>query len=73
MMYSRMSSEGDIEAQYKLGFQYRYGGSVDLCDSSFGIDYKQALSLFRKLAEQGHADAPFELAQMYKDGVGVTQ
>nr|WP_315117419.1 tetratricopeptide repeat protein [uncultured Neisseria sp.] len=73
MMYSRMASEGDIEAQYKLGFQYRYGGSVDQWDPSFGIDYKQALSLFRKLAEQGHADAQFQLAQMYNDGVGVTQ
>ena len=73
MMYSRMASEGDIEAQYKLGLQYRYGGSVDQWDPSFGIDYKQALSLFRKLAEQGHADAQFQLAQMYNDGVGVTQ
>lgn len=72
-MYEHMANEGDIEAQYKLGLQYRYGGSVDRCDSSFGIDYKQALSLFRKLAEQGHADAQFELAQMYNDGVGVTQ
>ena len=72
-MYSRMASEGDIEAQYKLGLQYRYGGSVDQWDPSFGSDYKQALSLFRKSAEQGHADAQFQLAQMYNDGVGVTQ
>lgn len=72
-MYEHMANEGDIEAQYKLGLQYRYGGSVDQWDPSFGIDYKQALSLFRKLAEQGHADAQFELAQMYNDGVGVTQ
>lgn len=72
-MYGHMANEGDIEAQYKLGFQYRYGGSVDQWDPSFGIDYKQALSLFRKSAEQGHADAQFQLAQMYNDGVGVTQ
>ena len=72
-MYEHMANEGDIEAQYKLGFQYRYGGSVDQWDPSFGIDYKQALSLFRKSAEQGHADAQFQLAQMYNDGVGVTQ
>lgn len=72
-MYEHMANEGDIEAQYKLGFQYRYGGSVDQWDPSFGIDYKRALSLFRKSAEQGHADAQFQLAQMYNDGVGVTQ
>ncbi len=72
-MYEHMANEGDIEAQYKLGFQYRYGGSVDQWDPSFGIDYKQALSLFRKSAEQGHADAQFQLAQMYNDGIGVTQ
>lgn len=41
--------------------------------SFFGIDYKQALSLFRKLAEQGHADAQFQLAQMYNWGEGITQ
>ena len=29
--------------------------------------------MFRKSAEQGHADAQFQLAQMYNDGVGVTQ
>ena len=73
MMYEHMANEGDIEAQYKLGLQYRYGGSVDQWDPSFGIDYKQALSLFRKLAEQGHADAQFQLAQMYNWGEGITQ
>ena len=34
-MYGHMANEGDIEAQYKLGFQYRYGGSVDQWGSFF--------------------------------------
>jgi len=36
-------------------------------------DYKTALKEFRPLAEQGDADAQFNLGVMYEDGQGVTQ
>jgi len=36
-------------------------------------DYKTAFEKFKPLAEQGHADAQYNLAVMYGDGRGVTQ
>ena len=36
-------------------------------------DYATAIRLFRPIAEQGHANAQFNLAQMYRNGQGVTQ
>ena len=36
-------------------------------------DYESALNEFRPLAEQGHADAQFNLGVMYRKGQGVTQ
>ncbi len=36
-------------------------------------DFKKAVTNFRKAAEQGHAEAQFNLAIMYKNGEGVEQ
>jgi len=36
-------------------------------------DYSKAVELFRKAAEQGNADAQFNLGQMYDQGKGVKQ
>ena len=36
-------------------------------------DYAKAVELFRKAAEQGNADAQFNLGQMYDQGKGVKQ
>ena len=38
-----------------------------------GIDYNKAIDWFNKAAEQGHSDAQYELAIMYKKGEGVDQ
>jgi TPR repeat protein len=38
-----------------------------------GIDYNKAIDWFTKAAEQGHSDAQYELAIMYKKGEGVDQ
>ena len=36
-------------------------------------DYTTALQIWRSLADQGHADAQFNLGVMYDDGQGVAQ
>jgi TPR repeat protein len=36
-------------------------------------DYKEAVKLYRKSAEQGHADAQFNLGAMYDEGQSVFQ
>jgi len=36
-------------------------------------DYKEAVRLYRLAAEQGHAEAQYNLGQMYRQGLGVPQ
>ena len=52
----------DATAQFDLGLKH-YKNK----------DYAQAIELFRKVAEQGHANAQNYLGHMYSDGLGVTQ
>ena len=44
-------------------------------DNGQGVtqDYAEALQWYRKAAEQGVADAQYNLVSMYYDGQGVTQ
>ncbi len=37
------------------------------------LDHAKAAALYRKAAEQGHADAQYHLAVSYDDGEGVPQ
>jgi uncharacterized protein len=58
---------GDAAAQYTLGSSYEYG--------FFGlsIDLTQALDWLTKSANQGYAEACYDLAQMYLKGNGVAK
>jgi len=55
-----------MQAQYTLGIMYDNGQGVIQDD-------QQAVSWYRKAAEQGHAEAQFNLGFMYSKGLGVTQ
>ncbi len=58
------ATSGDPQAQYYLGmvYSFRTGNAADLV---------QAVSWFRRAAEQGHGYGQFALALMYYDGHGV--
>ena len=58
---------GDPEAQYLLGWLFRYGKKEGIF-----MDYEQAVYWYRKAADQGHAAAQNALGWMYKSGKGVS-
>jgi TPR repeat protein len=56
------AKSGNVVAQLKLGHLYYQG-----------FDGKEALRWFRQAAEQGAAEAQYNLGVMYRDGLGVPQ
>jgi TPR repeat protein len=61
------ASQGEAEAQYRLGFRHCAGAGVQ-------IDFAEAVKWFRKAAEQGYAPAQWKLACCYSSGfLGVTK
>ena len=58
------ATSGDPQAQYYLGMGYNLRTDI-------GADLVQAVSWFRRAAEQGHGYGQFALALMYFDGRGV--
>ena len=59
-----LGNKGNARAQYNLGFMYAEGTGVPQ-------DFDQAVSWFRKSAEQGNALGQFSLGAMYANGFGV--
>ena len=62
----KKAEQGDVIAQFNLGFMYDFGRGVPL-------DKTEAVKWYRKAAEQGLADAQFNLSNMYRNGEGVPQ
>ena len=60
------AEQGNVAAQYSLGFMYEMGRGVLQ-------DYAEAVKWYRRAAEQGNAPAQFNLGTMYEKGQGVTQ
>ena len=58
-----MAEVGDAESQYDL--------RLDLSFYSAKKQKEEAVSWFRKAAEQGHAEAEYHLGRCYRDGEGV--
>ncbi|MEZ0224001.1 MAG: AAA family ATPase [Alphaproteobacteria bacterium] len=56
---------GDAEAQRQLGDRYFFG------ESGFQKDPVKAGEWYRRAADQGHADAQFNLGRCYETGTGV--
>ncbi|KAF9924320.1 hypothetical protein FBU30_005686 [Linnemannia zychae] len=62
-----IASQGNKEAQVKLGDIYKYGlGGVEK-------DYNRAKDWYLKAAEQGHACAQYNIGFLYANGHGVQQ
>ena len=62
----KSAEEGNLEAQFNLGYMYDNGKGVKQ-------DYFKAFELYQKVAEQGYASAQFNLGVMYENGRGVKQ
>jgi TPR repeat protein len=60
------AEQGDANAQYRLGYSYRWGAGV-------AQDYAEAFRWFRKAAEQGNAYAQFYVGFLYHQGWGVVR
>jgi len=58
------AAAGDAQAQYSLGYAYRFGDDVEK-------DLVEAVKWYRKAAEQGHARAQTTLGNAYSYGVWV--
>ncbi len=66
------ANNGDAAAQYALGKMHQLGYINDF-GQKVPQDDAVAASWFRKAAEQGHAEAPYNLGFMYAKGRGVAQ
>ncbi len=80
--YHELAEQNDPEAQYKLGLCYSQGKEVADVDYFFWgsdkskvvlRDEKEAVSWFRKAAEQGYKEAQYSLALCYANGTGVEE
>jgi len=58
------AEQGDIEAQYVLGFLYQYALGVP-------TDHEKGIHWIRQSAEQGHPEAQSDLGYAYAHGIGV--
>ena len=58
------AEQGDVIAQYAIGWMYDNGEGVSQDD-------RQAFSWYKKAAEQGYAQAQFNLGWMYANGNGI--
>jgi len=59
------ANSGHPNDQFRLAGLYRYGPEKTR-------NYRNALQLFRKAAEQGHIRAQYELGSMYAAGLGTS-
>ncbi len=63
-LYSLAAEQGDVAAQFNLGFCYKNGEGVKQ-------DLTEAVRLYSLAAKQGNAAAQFNLGLCYEDGEGV--
>lgn len=61
-----LATQGDQDAQYRLGALYYSGSDVKQ-------DYSQAALWYRRAAEQGNVDAQYSLGNMFLMGEGIGQ
>ena len=66
-LWKLSAGEGDPQSQFALATVYADGDTV----AGMAPDYAQALTWYRKAADQGHAAAQFNLGIFYASGRGV--
>ena len=64
--FKQLATQGDAEAQYRLGFMYAAGQGMQQ-------DPKEAVKWYRLAVAQGDDRAQFSLGNMYDQGHGVPQ
>jgi len=64
--YHKAAKQGNVDAQYNLGWLYSKGEGVPL-------DYAEAVIWYRMAAENGNAKAQSKLGTFYDNGLGVSQ
>jgi len=64
--YRKAAEQGDVSAQFNLGFLYAKGQDVPQ-------DYAKAAAWFGKAAEQGDAKSQYVMGHLYEQGKGVPQ
>lgn len=62
----KAATEGDVQAQVRLGFMFDQGRGVRQ-------DYAVARQWYEKAANQGNSSAQFNLGVMFSQGLGVQQ
>jgi TPR repeat protein len=62
-----IAMSGCPEAQFLLGHSYRRGENGVAKSREMGVHW------FKKAAEQGHAEAQYELGKCYKKGKGIAE
>lgn len=60
----KVAEQGDVVAQYNLGWCYRRGEGVEK-------NNEEAVKWYRKAAKQGYEEAQYELGGCYANGIGV--
>lgn len=68
-LYEEPAQNGDANAQFMLGSLWYYYGKND----GIGRNYEEAAKWYARSAEQGNADAQYQLAECYEDGDGVEE
>ena len=63
-IFQPLAEQGDINAQYALGWMYDDGRGLS-------EDDKLAVKWYRRAAEKGHIDAQYNLGHMYRRGDGI--
>lgn len=58
------ASQGDAQAQSRLGYKYLHGDGSP-------VNYKKAMDLLLKSAAKGNVEAELSVAEMYSEGLGV--
>ncbi len=60
------ATDGDADAQYRVGERYYDGKGVSM-------NYSEAMKWYQKAADMGHAKAQYSIGWMYLFGYGVTK
>lgn len=63
-LFEKAAKQGDITAQYNLGYLYEQGQGVDK-------NLQKAFKWYEKAAKQGYVDAQYNVATFYYTGRGV--
>ena len=81
--YRKSVEQGNVTAQNNLGYMYEqglgdsqdYAKAMDMYVLDKGVieNYAKAAKLYRKSAEQGYAEAQYNLGRMFENGRGVSK